>query len=134
MITLLSSSLDRHARLSEQTIERVEALGRRVDTLGDKVSNEIGSAMRHQTRMVALLVGLSLILLGAAAGVSFMGKGLGLDVSASGGSLSPSAAPPASSPTRSTRSSTHPPNSDATSPAPSPVKDAEEEDGDLLDP
>lgn len=81
MIELLSASLERQARISEQTAQRVESLGDRVDAMGEKVSVEIGSALRHQTKVVSGLVGLALILLGGAAGVGFMGDGYGVSVS-----------------------------------------------------
>ena len=49
--------------------------------MGEKVSTEIGEAMRHQTKVLSALVLISLVLLGGAAGVSFIGDGFGVSVS-----------------------------------------------------
>jgi len=81
MIALLSSSLDRQARIAESNADRVAALGDRVDAMGEKVSAEIGSAMRHQTKVLSALVLIALVLLGGAAGISFVGDGFGVSVS-----------------------------------------------------
>lgn len=81
MITLLSASLERQARIAEQNNDRVAALGDRVDAMGEKVSSEIGAAMRYQTKVIGALVGLAIMLLGGAAGVGFMGEGYGVTVS-----------------------------------------------------
>lgn len=80
MIDLLSASLERQARIAEQNNDRVGALGDRVDAMGEKVSAEIGAAMRHQTKVLSALVLISLVLLGGAAGVSFMGDGFGVSI------------------------------------------------------
>ena len=80
MIAILSSSLERQARIAEQNADRVAALGDRVDAMGEKVSAEIGEAMRHQTKVLSALVLIALVLLGGAAGVSFMGDGFGVSI------------------------------------------------------
>lgn len=80
MISLLSSSLDRQCRIAEQNAERVGKLGDRVDEMGEKISVEIGAAMRHQTKVLSALVLISLVMLGGAAGVSFIGDGFGVSI------------------------------------------------------
>ena len=77
LMHLLGASLERQIDASLETSRRVERLGDRMESsmsgMGAAIGSEIREGMHRQNRIALALIGLAIVILGGAAGVTFMG-------------------------------------------------------------
>ena len=78
VLKLLSQTVERQIEASHETARRVDRLGERMESglhnMGTAIGSEIREGMHRQNRMMLILLGLAIVIIGSAAGVTFMGE------------------------------------------------------------